>query len=85
MTQSLMSAIHKKNFESYFKNNVYLKQLKTSDKKHLKIDQKASHCAPTLQKLLQGEGLDVSEMGAINSHITQLILEQIDKEHVFFD
>ena len=25
MTQSLISAIHKKNFEGYFKNNAYLR------------------------------------------------------------
>ena len=48
MTKSLISAIHKKNFEGYFKSNAYLKQLKTTDKKHLKIDVKASHCAPVL-------------------------------------
>ena len=38
MTQSLISAIHKKNFEGYFKNNAYLRQLKTTDKKDLKIE-----------------------------------------------
>ena len=85
MTQSLISAIHKKNFEGYFKSNAYLKQLKTTDKKHLKIDVKASHCAPVLQKLLTGEGLDVSELGVMQSHITQLIVEQIEKEHKYFE
>ena len=65
ITQSLMSAIHKKNFAGYFKNNAYLRQLKTIDKKPLKIEDHTSHCAPLLQKLLTGEGLDVSEMGAI--------------------
>ena len=74
MTQSLMSAIHKKNFEGYFKNNAYLRQLKTFDKKPMRIERWTSHCAPFLQKLLTGEGLDVSQMGGMQSHITELIL-----------
>ena len=89
MVNRLSSVIHKKTFADYFKNNVYLSQLKTLEKAPNNIGKNTTHCAPFLQKLLTGEGqkndTSYNPMENMLSHLSSVMIDLIEKEHKYFD